>query len=71
MSSPASSSSSASSITPSAHRHYRVTRAELPLSCPTPEMSLWNAHPRVWLPLDQQGGHARCPYCSAEYSLVD
>ena len=49
-----------------------VHRADLPLSCPTPEMALWNSHPRVYLPIqDDPDGHAQCPYCSAIYQLVD
>ena len=28
-----------------------VSRADLPLSCPLPSQKLWNAHPRVYLPL--------------------
>lgn len=51
-------------------RRYEVTRDQLPLSCPTPEMSLWNSHPRVYLPL-ADNGWARCPYCSAEFVLID
>jgi uncharacterized Zn-finger protein len=31
-------------------------------------MSLWNSHPRVYLPIEQTG-LAKCPYCSAEYVL--
>lgn len=59
------------SFPPNAQRRYQVTRAELPLSCPTPAMSLWNSHPRVYLPIDQQGGHADCPYCGAGFELID
>lgn len=51
-------------------RRYEVGREALPLSCPTPEMALWNAHPRVYLPLEENG-RARCPYCGAEYVLVE
>lgn len=50
--------------------HYRVTRADLPLSCPMPGMALWNSHPRVYLPLEE-GGSAACPYCGAEFELVE
>lgn len=49
---------------------YQVRRADLPLSCPTHEQKLWNSHPRVYLPIEETG-NARCPYCSAEYVLVD
>jgi len=31
-------------------------------------MSLWNAHPRVYLPIEDTG-FAKCPYCGAEYTL--
>lgn len=49
---------------------YEVTSKDLPLSCPTPEMSLWNAHPKVYLPIEDTG-HAKCPYCGSEYVLTD
>jgi uncharacterized Zn-finger protein len=47
---------------------YEVEAADLPLSCPMPEMTLWNSHPRVYLPIEQTGS-AKCPYCGAEYTL--
>lgn len=47
---------------------YDVEQADLPLSCPMPEMALWNSHPRVYLPIEATG-HAKCPYCGAEYTL--
>lgn len=56
--------------TASAAKTYEVHRADLPLSCPTPEQKLWNAHPRVFLPVEETG-EATCPYCSAHYQLVD
>ena len=34
-----------------ARGYYRVSRAELPLHCPLPGTSLWNSHPRVFLPI--------------------
>ncbi|MFA5590891.1 MAG: zinc-finger domain-containing protein [Lysobacteraceae bacterium] len=49
---------------------YEVTRADLPLSCPTPSMALWNSHPKVYLPIEATG-QAQCPYCSALYVLKD
>ena len=48
-----------------------VRRADLPLSCPQPSMALWNSHPRVYLPIEEEGGHSQCPYCGATYVLVD
>lgn len=49
-------------------RHYEVTKADLPLHCPTPDMTLWNSHPRVYLPIEKTG-RVICPYCGAEYVL--
>lgn len=57
-------------IQPNAQNRYEVTRNDLPLHCPMPGMSLWNSHPRVYIPVEDTG-NARCPYCSAEYLLVD
>ncbi|MBI3570926.1 MAG: zinc-finger domain-containing protein [Gammaproteobacteria bacterium] len=47
---------------------YEVTRADLPLHCPMKGMSLWNSHPRVYLPIEASG-QERCPYCGAVYVL--
>jgi uncharacterized Zn-finger protein len=52
-----------------AQQQYSVTRAELPLACPSPAMALWNSHPRVFLQVEKTG-LAKCPYCGAEYTLV-
>ncbi|MCW5621028.1 MAG: zinc-finger domain-containing protein [Burkholderiales bacterium] len=49
-------------------RAIEVTTADLPLHCPMPHMLLWNAHPRVFLPIEQQG-EALCPYCGTRYTL--
>ena len=49
-------------------RRYSVTRADLPLSCPTPAMAVWNSHPRVYLPIEASGS-AKCPYCGAVFVL--
>lgn len=49
---------------------YQVSRADLPLSCPTPGQKLWNSHPRVYLPIEETG-EASCPYCGAKFQLVD
>ncbi len=55
-------------IPPNVQSRYEVTPADLPLSCPMPAMSLWNSHPRVYLPIEATG-FAKCPYCSAEFVL--
>jgi len=57
-------------IPPNARSEYHVTHADLPLSCPMPGMSLWNSHPRVYLPIEETG-RAKCPYCGAVYILDD
>lgn len=49
-----------------AERVYHVSEADVPLSCPTPAMHLWDSHPRVYLPIEA-GGEAKCPYCGAVY----
>lgn len=41
---------------------------ELPLSCPTDTMALWQAHPKVYLPIEKSG-HVKCPYCGTHYIL--
>lgn len=49
-------------------RKIEVTAADLPLHCPMPSMLLWNAHPRVFLPVEKTG-EALCPYCGTQYKL--
>lgn len=48
----------------------KVSRNQLPLSCPLPGDTLWNMHPRVFLPVEKTG-EAVCPYCSIRYVLQD
>ncbi len=57
-------------IVPNAQNTYEVSRADLPLSCPMPHMMLWCSHPKVYLPIEETG-RAKCPYCGAEYILID
>lgn len=47
---------------------FHIKNDQLPLHCPLPEMSLWNQHPRVYLPIEQTG-KSKCPYCSTEFIL--
>ena len=54
-----------------AQKQYEVRRADLPLSCPLPSMALWNSHPRVYLPIESEGGRSQCPNCGAHFVLVD
>ena len=60
----------AKEIPANAQNRYEITRADLPLSCPMPGMTLWNSHPRVYLPIEETG-QERCPYCGALYVLKD
>ena len=49
-------------------RHYELPASALPWRCPMPDAPHWNSHPQVFLQPDGQG-KARCPYCSAEFTL--
>ena len=51
-----------------ADNRYEVTAADLPLHCPLDGTTLWNSHPRVYLPIEKTGA-AKCPYCGADYVL--
>lgn len=43
---------------------------QLPLSCPNEGNEVWNAHPRVFLPIEKTGEET-CPYCGTVYILKD
>jgi uncharacterized Zn-finger protein len=62
------SAQTASTLPANAARTYQVDETDLPLACPMPQMSLWNSHPRVYLPIEQTGS-AKCPYCGSEFTL--
>ena len=47
-------------------RRIEVTAQDLPLHCPMPSMKLWDAHPRVYLPIEETG-ESLCPYCGTRY----
>ncbi len=49
--------------------NYEVTKEDLPLCCPMPGMRLFDAHPRVYLPIEETG-KAQCEYCGAKYHYV-
>lgn len=59
-----------STATAQAPARCEVARKDLPLHCPLPGTSLWNSHPRVFLPIET-AGRAVCPYCGTEYVLRD
>lgn len=56
--------------TANAERVHHVKRSDLPLGCPTPDMTLWDSHPRVYLPIEKTG-RALCPYCGTQFILED
>ncbi len=58
--------------TPNQAVRKNVHRSQLPLHCPMPGSSLWDSHPRVFLPIEDAPDHKiRCPYCGTVYTLVD
>lgn len=63
------SEATASSIQPS-QRVVKISRGDLPLSCPRPQDEVWDMHPRVYLPIEKSGEET-CPYCGAHYVLED
>lgn len=54
----------------SEHKEYQVGWEDLPLSCPTAGMKMWNAHPRSYLPI-HRSGRETCSYCGSTYVLRD
>ncbi len=55
-------------ITACAEKTYIINAKDLPLSCPTANMLLWNAHPKVYLPIEKTGEET-CPYCGTHFIL--
>ncbi|OUR65523.1 hypothetical protein A9Q79_00565 [Methylophaga sp. 42_25_T18] len=51
-------------------QRYEIRRSDLPLSCPTSDMTAWDAHPKVYLDVEAMG-EVLCPYCGALYVLVE
>jgi len=54
---------------PNSGQRFEIKEEQLPVHCPAPGSSLWNSHPQVYLPVKENGGHAKCPYCGTEYLL--
>lgn len=59
-----------SSELPNAQQAMYVAKADLPLHCPMPSMTLWDSHPKVYLPIEETG-QERCPYCGTVYILQE
>lgn len=51
-------------------RRCEITASDLPLSCPPRDDRVWDAHPRVYLPVEEKGV-VTCPYCDTLYVLKD
>jgi uncharacterized Zn-finger protein len=49
-------------------RCYIISEKDLPLACPPRNRRVWDAHPRVYLPIEELG-QVLCPYCGAKYIL--
>lgn len=47
-----------------------IQAKDLPLCCPTNDMSTWNAHPKVYLPIDKTKKET-CPYCGTQFVLKE
>jgi uncharacterized Zn-finger protein len=56
--------------TPNAKSAIEVKKSDLPIHCPVEGSSLWNSHPRVYIPVEENGGNCRCPYCGTMYKLL-
>ncbi|MGB5326584.1 MAG: zinc-finger domain-containing protein [Gammaproteobacteria bacterium] len=56
--------------TPNAKTAVEVNLDELPIHCPASGSSLWNSHPQVYIPVEENGGEARCPYCGTMFKLL-
>jgi uncharacterized Zn-finger protein len=56
--------------TPNAKSAVEVKPGDLPIHCPMPGSSLWDSHPRVYIPVEENGGEAKCPYCGAMFKII-
>lgn len=54
----------------SCERQFHLSAKDLPLSCPLPNQRIWDAHPKVYLPIEATG-QIVCPYCGVKYILKD
>ena len=56
--------------TPNAKTAVEVKLDDLPIHCPTTGSSLWDSHPQVYIPVEENGGEARGPYCGTMFKLL-
>lgn len=50
------------------YKEHQITLSDLPLCCPMHQETLWNGHPRIYLPIEKTGTF-QCPYCGTMYIL--
>ena len=55
---------------PNAKTAIEVKADGLPIHCPVSGSSLWNSHPRVYIPVKENGGESKCPYCGTIFKLL-
>ncbi len=48
---------------------HEIDDSMLPLACPLPEETLWDKHPRVYLPIKKEI-KSMCPYCGNKFVYV-
>ena len=48
----------------------KVSKSQLPASCPPDNEELWDLHPKVFLKFNSSN-KAKCPYCGANYELAE
>ncbi|MCP4469450.1 MAG: zinc-finger domain-containing protein [Gammaproteobacteria bacterium] len=56
--------------TPNARSAVEVKPDDLPIHCPMPGTSLWNSHPRVYIPVQENDGEGKCPYCGTMFKII-
>jgi uncharacterized Zn-finger protein len=55
---------------PCQKKQYLVKSQEETIVCPPVDERIWDAHPRVYLKLDENH-HIHCPYCGTEFILQE
>ena len=56
--------------TPNSKTAIEVKAEDLPIHCPLPGSSLWDSHPRVYIPVNENDGEAKCPYCGTMFKFL-
>ena len=48
----------------------KVTKSDMPVSCPPKDSPAWDMHPRVYIELSNDNKGV-CPYCGNEFEIVE